>query len=67
MPLCFFAFACHSACQDVSNVLGKAGLVSLSWSQHPAGEGMLEFEVSSPEVTEGSWYMRNRQSFENED
>lgn len=31
--------------QDISNVLGKAGLVSLSWSQHPAGEGMLEFEA----------------------
>ena len=26
-------------------MLGKAGLVSLSWSQHPAGEGMLEFEA----------------------
>lgn len=55
------------ALKDISNVLGKAGLVSLSWSQHPAGEGMLEFEVSSSEVTDGSWYMRNRQSFENED
>ena len=31
--------------QDVTNVLGRAGLVSLSWSQHPAGEGMLEFEA----------------------
>ncbi|CAJ1327819.1 unnamed protein product [Effrenium voratum] len=62
-----------SSCDhDVSNVLGRSGLVSLSWSQHPAGEGMLEFEayrtrVGSTEVTDGSWYMRSRTSFENED
>ncbi|CAJ1395257.1 unnamed protein product [Effrenium voratum] len=57
----------HVALKDVSNVLGRSGLVSLSWSQHPAGEGMLEFEVGSTEVTDGSWYMRSRTSFENED
>eukprot|EP00439_Symbiodinium_sp_Y106_P003896 s453_g1.t1 len=52
---------------DVANVLGRAGLSSLSWSQHPAGEGLLEFEVNTPEVTDGTWYMRSRKSFQNED
>jgi len=55
------------ALKDVANVLGRAGLSSLSWSQHPAGEGLLEFEVNTPEVTDGTWYMRSRKSFQNED
>mmetsp|Transcript_50706 Transcript_50706/g.94736 ORF Transcript_50706/g.94736 Transcript_50706/m.94736 type:complete len:837 (+) Transcript_50706:51-2561(+) len=55
------------ALKDVAGVLGQAGLTSLSWSQHPAGEGLLEFEVNTPEVTDGSWYMRNRKTFQNED
>eukprot|EP00931_Biecheleriopsis_adriatica_P103490 TRINITY_DN78317_c0_g1_i1.p1 TRINITY_DN78317_c0_g1~~TRINITY_DN78317_c0_g1_i1.p1 ORF type:complete len:837 (-),score=222.85 TRINITY_DN78317_c0_g1_i1:124-2634(-) len=55
------------ALKDVRNSLGRAALVAPSWSQHPAGEGMLEFEVMTQEVMDGSWYLRNRQSFENED
>lgn len=55
------------ALKDVANVLGRAGLSSLSWSQHPASEGLLEFEVNTPEVTDGTWYMRSRKTFQNED
>jgi len=56
-----------SVLSGLGSTLGKAGLVSPSWSQHPAGEGLIEFDISAPDVTDGSWYMRNRQRFENED
>lgn len=55
------------ALQGVGSSIGRAGFVAPAWSQHPAGEGMIEFDISAPDVTDGSWYMRNRQSFENED
>merc|ERR1712190_695474 len=53
--------------KDLPSSLGSAALMSISWSQHPAGEGLNEFSVTAPEVTDGSWYLRDRQSFENED
>mmetsp|Transcript_71536 Transcript_71536/g.165422 ORF Transcript_71536/g.165422 Transcript_71536/m.165422 type:complete len:836 (+) Transcript_71536:62-2569(+) len=53
--------------EGISSNLGTGGLVSFSWSSHPAGEGLLEFNLSAPEVVDGSWYMRERSSFENED
>merc|ERR1712061_375574 len=53
--------------KDLPSSLGSAALMAISWSQHPAGEGLNEFNVTAPEVTDGSWYLRDRQSFENED
>merc|ERR1719361_2399020 len=46
--------------KDLPSSLGSATLLSLSWSQHPAGEGLNEFNVSGAEVTDGSWYLRDR-------
>merc|ERR1712166_1678421 len=57
----------NAALRDLPASLGSAALMSLSWSEHAAGEGMSEFSLSSPEVTDGSWYLRERQNFENED
>merc|ERR1712217_397615 len=53
--------------KDLPSSLGSAALMAISWSQHPAGEGMEEFNVNAPEVVDGSWYLRDRLSFENED
>jgi len=50
-----------------STLGGAASLVCPSWMQHPANEGFAELSLSAPEVVEGSWYMRDRSSFENED
>merc|ERR1712061_923854 len=47
--------------KDLPSSLGSAALMAISWSQHPAGEGLNEFNVSSAEVTDGSWYLRDRQ------
>lgn len=53
--------------KQLDSSIGTAGLVALAWSQHPAGEGMAEFNLNAPEVVDGSWYLRDRLSFENED
>merc|ERR1740121_838455 len=47
--------------------LGSSALMVLSWSEHPAGEGLGELSLTTPEVVDGSWFLRDRQSFENED
>merc|ERR1712187_768426 len=41
--------------------------MSISWSQHPAGEAYAEFNLKAPEVVDGSWYLRDRAGFENQD
>jgi len=53
--------------KDLPASIGSAALMSVSWSQHPAGEGLVEFSVNSPQVVDGSWYLRDRSSFENQD
>jgi predicted esterase len=53
--------------KDLSASIGQSAFMCVSWSQHPAGEGLLEFNLSAPEVVDGSWYLRDRNSFENED
>jgi len=45
----------------------KSGILSLAWSQHPAAESYVEFNLKSPEVIDGSWYLRDRSNFENQD
>jgi len=57
----------NAVLKDVSSSIGMARFVTASWSQHPAGEGLLEFDLNAPQVTEGSWYLRDRSNFENED
>merc|ERR1719375_1073775 len=42
-------------------------MMSVAWPQHPAGEGLVEFNVNAPQVIDGSWYLRDRSSFENQD
>jgi predicted esterase len=53
--------------KDLPQHLGNAAFLCASWSQHPAGEGLAEFNLSAIEVTDGSWYLRDRNTFENED
>merc|ERR1712190_9024 len=45
----------------------SSAILSLAWSQHPAGEAFLEFNLKAPEVVDGSFYLRDRASFENQD
>merc|ERR1719382_1494613 len=42
-------------------------ILSLAWTQHPAGEAFQEFNLKAPEVVDGSFYLRERASFENQD
>lgn len=52
---------------SLSSSIGNAALACFSWSQHPAGEGLIEFDLNASQVTDGGWYLRDRASFENED
>merc|ERR1712217_752493 len=45
----------------------SSAIISLAWSQHPAGEAFVEFNLKAPEVVDGSFYLRDRASFENQD
>jgi len=57
----------HPLLRSMSVALGAAGLLCLAWSQHPAGEGLAEFDLGAPTVADGSWYARTRARLENED
>merc|ERR1712187_959994 len=45
----------------------SSAVVSLAWTQHPAGEAFHEFNLKAPEVVDGSFYLRDRAGFENQD
>jgi hypothetical protein len=47
--------------------MDDACFLHLSWSQHSAAESMAEFSLNSPEVIDGSWYLRDKNGFENQD
>jgi len=53
--------------RDLHASLGSAGMLSATWADHPAGEAYSEFNLKAPEVMDGSWYLRDRSSFENQD
>mmetsp|Transcript_53099 Transcript_53099/g.153156 ORF Transcript_53099/g.153156 Transcript_53099/m.153156 type:complete len:840 (+) Transcript_53099:69-2588(+) len=53
--------------RNMSAALGSAGLLCLSWAQHPAGEGLAELDLAAPGVADGTWYARTRAKLENED
>lgn len=53
--------------KDLNSSIGSAGLVSLSWSQHPAGEAFADFNLKDSQVVDGSFYLRDRAGFENQD
>jgi predicted esterase len=53
--------------KDVGTLIGSSSLMSIAWSEHPAGDGLLDLSLTSPEVYDGTWYLRDRQAFENQD
>jgi len=53
--------------KDVTASIGQSRLMAVAWSQHPAGEAFSEVSLNAPEVTDGSWYLRDRAAFENQD
>jgi len=53
--------------KDLSSSMGKSRFMAVAWSQHPAGEAMAEMSLSTPEIVDGSWYLRDRSAFENQD
>jgi len=57
----------NSILKEISSSIGNAGMVSLHWSEHAASEGFADFNLSAPEVIDGSWYLRDRSSLENID
>ncbi|CAE6924961.1 mecr [Symbiodinium natans] len=56
-----------AAVRDVASQVGSAAFVSLAWAQHPAAEAYAEFSLKQPEVVDGSFFLRDRQAFENQD
>lgn len=46
---------------------GSASLLCVAWSEHPAGEAYVEMNLRSPEILDGSFYLRDRAGFENTD
>jgi len=53
--------------KDLPSHIGSAHFVHVAWSKHPAGEALAENSLNSPEVVDGSWYLRDRAAFENSD
>lgn len=53
--------------KDMGSSIGASALMTVSWSQHPAGEGLNDLSVTLPEICDGSWYLRDATSFENAD
>jgi NADPH:quinone reductase-like Zn-dependent oxidoreductase/predicted esterase len=53
--------------KDVVPDIGSSSMMAVAWSQHPAGEGLIEFNINGPQVLDGSWYLRDRSNFENHD
>jgi len=53
--------------KDLPGQIGNAHFCNVAWSKHPAGEALAEHSLNSPEVVDGSWYLRDRQAFENND
>jgi NADPH:quinone reductase-like Zn-dependent oxidoreductase len=48
-------------------LLVNAAFMQIAWTQHPAGEAYADFNLKSPEVVDGSWYLRDKAGFENQD
>lgn len=53
--------------KDLASSIGSAAMMCVHWSEHPAAEGITDFNLSNPEVVDGSWYLRARDAFENVD
>eukprot|EP00931_Biecheleriopsis_adriatica_P102968 TRINITY_DN77863_c0_g1_i1.p1 TRINITY_DN77863_c0_g1~~TRINITY_DN77863_c0_g1_i1.p1 ORF type:complete len:837 (-),score=198.44 TRINITY_DN77863_c0_g1_i1:63-2573(-) len=53
--------------KEIAAQAGSASLISLAWSEHAAGEPFAEFNLKSPEVVDGSFFLRDRAGFENQD
>merc|ERR1712187_733968 len=56
-----------SMIKGLAESASSSAILSLAWSQHPAGEAFVEFNLKAPEVVDGSFYLRDRASFENQD
>jgi len=53
--------------RDLPSQIGKAHFINIAWSKHAAGEALAEQSLTAPEVTDGSWYLRSKDAFENQD
>lgn len=53
--------------KDLPSSIGSSALMCVAWSQHPAAETLIEQNLTAPHVVDGSWYARDRDSFENQD
>jgi len=53
--------------KDLPPLLGDAHFIHIAWSKCPSGESLAEFNLNAPEVVDGSFYLRRRDAFENQD
>jgi len=57
----------NSVLKDLPGTFATSKFLSLSWSQHPAGEGLGEVNMTMPSVLDGSWYKRVETDYQNDD
>lgn len=57
----------NAVVKDLVANIGDAGFLSVPWTQHPDGESFAEFNLKAAEVVDGSFYLRDRAGFENQD
>lgn len=57
--------------KQLKDTIAAAGssvcVLALAWPEHPSSEGFQDFNLKSPEIIDGSHYLRDRASFENQD
>jgi len=53
--------------KDLPSAIGSAAYLSLAWVDHPCGEEYVEFDLTSPQIVDGSFYLRDRHNLENSD
>jgi len=57
----------NTVLKDLPASIGPSALVCVAWPQHAAGEGLVEQNLTAPHILDGSWYSKDRHTFENHD
>lgn len=57
----------NAVLKELPGQMGPSAMVCCAWSQHPAAESLQEVNLTAQHITDGSWYAKDRASFENND
>eukprot|EP00928_Gymnodinium_smaydae_P080739 TRINITY_DN64385_c0_g1_i1.p1 TRINITY_DN64385_c0_g1~~TRINITY_DN64385_c0_g1_i1.p1 ORF type:complete len:855 (-),score=157.39 TRINITY_DN64385_c0_g1_i1:54-2618(-) len=53
--------------KDLPNSFPSSVVVPLAWNEHSAGESLEELSLEGSNVLDGSWYLRDKAAFDNQD